>query len=118
MKKLLFLFCATLFSLSVCGQEIPVNLNEDPPSEPGNPHRGVVSMPSVTYEDNEVYIYAPYYIENMEVVIYDATGEVIYTYTSAMVSGKNTIVLPSTVSESKYSIMLNFNGYHLLGYFL
>ena len=117
MKKSCLLLLAVFFSLSVCGQEIPVNLNEDPPSEPGNPHRGVVSMPSVTYEDNEVYVYAPYSIDSMEVVIYDAMGEVIYTYTSAMVSGKNTIILPSTVSESKYCIMLNFNGYHLLGYF-
>ena len=117
MKKLCFLFLATCFSLSIWGQEIPVDLYGDPPEEPGNPHRGITSLPTVTYEGNEVYVYAPYTIESMEVIIYDATGEEIYTYTSAMVSGKNTIILPSTVSESKYGIVLNFNGYHLLGYF-
>lgn len=117
MKKLCFLFCATLFSLSVWGQEISLNLYGDPPEEPGNPHRVPALLPSVTYEDNEVNVYAPYYIESMEVIIYDASGEVIFTYTSAMVSGKNTLILPPTVSESKFCIVLNFNGYHLLGYF-
>lgn len=117
MKKLFFLFCVTLFSLNISGQEIPVNLNENPPEEPSNPHRGITSLPTVTYEDNEVYVYAPYSIESMEVIIYDAIGEVIYTYTSPMVLGRNTIIMPSSVSESKYGIVLNFNGYHLLGYF-
>lgn len=117
MKKTLFFLFSALISLSVCAQEIPVNMDEYPPEYPNNPHRGTTSLPTVTYEDNNVYVYAPYAIESMEVIIYDATGEVIYTYTSAMVSGRNTIILPLTVSESKYSIVLNFNGYHLLGYF-
>ena len=117
MKKTLFFLFAVLFSLNICGQEIPIYLETNPPENPGNPHRGTTSLPSVTYEDNEVYVYTPYAIESMEVIIYDATGEVIYTYTSAMVSGRNTIILPLTVNESKYSIVLNFNGYHLLGYF-
>ena len=117
MKQTLFFLFAVLFSLSICGQEIPINMQEDPPEYPNNPHRGTPSFPTVTYEDNEVYVYTPYNIESMEVNIYDAIGEVIYTYTSAMVLGKNTIIMPSSVSESKYSIVLNFNGYHLLGYF-
>ena len=117
MKKILLLLSAVFFSFTIYAVEIPVNMQEDPEGSPNIPHRGITSLPSVTYEDNEVYVYAPYNIESMEVIIYDATGEVIYTYTSAMVLGKNTIILPPTVSESKYSIMLNFNGYHLLGYF-
>ena len=118
MKKLLLSFFAVFVSLSIWGQEIPVNIYSDPPENPGNPHRGTTSLPTVTYEDNDVYVYAPYAIESMEVIIYDATGEVIYTYTSAMVLGRNIIILPPSVSENKFCIMLNFNGYHLLGYFL
>lgn len=117
MKQTFFFLFAVLFSLSICGQEIPINMQEDPPEYPNNPHRGTPSFPTVTYEDNEVYVYAPYNIESMEVIIYDATGEVIYTYISAMAPGRNTIILPSTVSESMYSIVLTFNGHHLLGYF-
>ncbi len=108
---------AALFSATITAQEIPVNLEGLPDSTPNNPHRSPALFLSVTYEDNEVYVYAPYVIESMEVVIYDVAGEAIYTYTSAMVSGKNTIILPSTVSESKFCIELNFNGRHLLGYF-
>lgn len=94
-----------------------MNLNEDPPAEPGSPHRSSALLLSVTFDDNEVYVYAPCYIESMEVVIYDATGEVIYSYTSAMILGKNTIILPPMVSESKFCIVLNFNEHSLIGYF-
>lgn len=117
MKKSFLLLLAVFFSLSICGQEIPVNLNEDPPAEPGSPHRSSALLLSVTFDDNEVYVYAPCYIESMEVVIYDATGEVIYSYTSAMILGKNTIILPPMVSESKFCIVLNFNEHSLIGYF-
>ena len=117
MRKSLLLLSAVLFSMIIYAVEIPVDMQEDPEGSPNIPHRGISSLPTVTYEDNEVYVYAPYSIESMEVVIYDAMGEVIYTYTSAMVTGKNSIILPSTVSESKFCIVLNFNGHHLLGYF-
>lgn len=117
MKKYILTAIASMFCMSLTAIEIPVDMQDDPPFVPTEPHRSLALFPSVTYDDNEVYVYAPYYIESMEVVIYDATGEVIYTYTSAMVPGRNTIILPSTVSESKYCIMLNFNGHFLLGYF-
>ena len=118
MSKIVVLIYCLFASISfVVAQEIPVNMESIDPVVIGKGNRVPVLLPTVTYDDIEVYVYAPYSIEIMEVVIYDAMGEVIYTYTSAMVSGKNTIILPPTVSESKYRIMLNFNGYHLLGYF-
>ena len=117
MKKYLVSLFAAMFCITLAAIETPVDMQGDPEGHPGSPHRVPALLPSVTYEDNEVYVYAPYYIESMEVIIYDASGEVIFTYTSAMISGKNTIILPSTISESKFCIVLNFNGYHLLGYF-
>lgn len=117
MKKYILTAIASMICMALTAIEIPVDMQDDPPSVPTEPHRSPALLPSVTYEDNEVYVYAPYVIESMEVVIYDVAGEAIYTYTSAMVSGKNTIILPSAVSESKFCIELNFNGRHLLGYF-
>ncbi len=117
MRKFFFTLFTAFFALTMWAVEIPVYLQDNPPEEPSGPHRSPALLPSVTYEDNEVYVYAPYAIESMEVVIYDVAGEAIYTYTSAMISGKNTIILPSSVSESKFCIVLNFNGHHLLGYF-
>ena len=117
MKKYILAAIVSMFCMALMAIEIPVDMQDNPPSVPTEPHRSPALLPSVTYEDNAVYVYAPYAIESMEVVIYDATGEAIYTYTSAMVSGKNTIILPSTVSESKFCVVLNFSGYHLLGYF-
>ena len=117
MRKFFFTLFTAFFALTMWAVEIPVYLQDNPPEEPSGPHRSPALLPSVTYEDNEVYVYAPYAIESMEVVIYDVAGEAIYTYTSAMVAGKNTIALPALVSEEKYSIELSYGSFHLLGYF-
>ncbi len=118
MRKFLFLlFGIFAISLNAFSDEIPVNVEVIDPVGNGPGHRAPALLPCVTSEDDNVFIYAPYYIESMEVVIKDAAGEVIYTYTSAMVAGKNTIALPALVSEEKYSIELSYGSFHLLGYF-
>lgn len=114
-KYLLTLLC--FFSLTCMAQEIPVNLEGDPPENPNEPHRSIVQLPELTYEDNCLYVYSPYYIESMTVLVKDATGSVIYIYTAPMIAGKNTIVLPAVVSEEKYSVELLFGDWHLTGYF-
>ncbi|MBR1940142.1 MAG: DUF3244 domain-containing protein [Bacteroidaceae bacterium] len=119
--KRVFIILFSLFTIVVgsFAQENPVNIGYiDPKGDLGLGNRAPAQLPSVTYEDDNVFIYAPYYIESMEVVIKDAAGEVIYTYTSAMVAGKNTITLPALVSEEKYSIELSYGSFHLLGYFM
>ena len=118
MKKVLLLLFGLIIGCSVFADEIEVPTSLIPKGEKLPSKRDLVQLPSVTYEDDNVFIYAPYYIESMEVVIKDAAGEVIYTYTSAMVAGKNTIALPALVSEDKYSIELSFGSFHLLGYFM
>ena len=118
MKKLQVLILALLMVVCCMADETPVAITPTPHEQLGKDNRAPVQLPSVTYEDDNVFIYAPYYIESMEVVIKDAAGEVIYTYTSAMVAGKNTIALPALVSEEKYSIELSYGSFHLLGYFM
>lgn len=114
-KYLLTLFC--FLSLTCMAQEIPVNIEIIPPEEPNEPHRSIIQLPELTFEDNCLYVYAPYYIESMTVLVKDATGTVIYNYTAPMIVGKNTIVLPDTVSENKYCVELLFGDWHLIGYF-
>ena len=118
MKHFLLLILSLMLSSSVFADEIDIPMSPIPESQIGPGNRAPALIPSVTYEDDNVFIYAPYYIESMEVVIKDAAGEVIYTYTSAMVAGKNTIALPALVSEDKYSIELSYGSFHLLGYFM
>lgn len=98
-------------------QEIPVNLVGDPPEEPNEPHRSITQLPELTFEDNNLYIYAPYYIESMTVLVKDVSGNVIYMYTAPMIVGRNTIVLSDTVCDEKYSVELLFGDWHLTGYF-
>ena len=92
-RVLIVLFVLFTMVSGSFAQETPVDIFIDPKGDFGPDNRAPALLPSVTYEDNNVFIYAPYIIESMEVVIYDATGEAVYTYTSAMVAGKNTIVL-------------------------
>ena len=117
MRKLQVLIFGLLIAVCCMADEKPVSITPTPHEELGPGNRAPVLIPSVTYEDDNVFIYAPYYIDSMDVVIYDASGEAIYTYTSAMVVGKNTIVLPTTVSEEKYAIELNYGSFCLIGYF-
>lgn len=116
MKKILFaLFC--LISLTCMAQETPVDLSIEPEEQVGPGHRSIPQLPELSFEDNNLYIYSPYYIESMTVLVKDATGSVIYIYTAPMIAGKNTIVLPAVVSEEKYSVELLFGDWHLTGYF-
>ena len=118
MKKLQVLFFGLLMAVFCMADETPLTITPVPKEDLHKGNRAPAQLPSVTYEDDNVFIYAPYYIESMEVVIKDAAGEVIYTHTSAMVAGKNTIALPALVSEEKYSIELSYGSFHLLGYFM
>ena len=120
MKRTLVLLISLLtIVLSIHADEFPVELtdNGNNKGELHHGNRAPALLPSVTYEDDNVFIYAPYYIESMEVVIYDASGQSIYTYTSVMVSGKNTIILPTAISEEKYAIELTYGDVCLVGYF-
>lgn len=114
-KYLLTLFC--FLSLTCMAQEVPVNIEIEPIEQTGKGHRSIPQLPELTFEDTYLYVYAPYYIESMTVLVKDATGTVIYNYTAAMVAGRNTIVLPDIVSEEKYSVELLFGDWHLIGYF-
>ena len=113
-----YIFLFSLFTAVVSmAQEVPMDMTIVPPEQLGKGNRAPAQLPSVTYEDDNIYIYAPYYIDSMDVVVKDVSGNVIYTYASAMVAGKNTIVLPSSVSESKYSLEISYGSFHLIGYF-
>ena len=106
-----------MLSYGVYADEIEVPMDPIPESQFGQGNRSLTQLPTVTYEDNEVFINAPYYIGSMDVVIYDATGVAIFTYNAAMVAGRNTIILPQAVSDEKYSIVLSYGDVCLLGYF-
>ena len=116
-RVLIILFSLFTMAAGSLAQENPVNIYINPKGDLGPDNRAPALIPSVTYEDDNVFIYAPYYIESMEVVIYDASGQSIYTYTSVMVSGKNTIILPTAISEEKYAIELTYGDVCLVGYF-
>ena len=117
MKKTFLLIFGLLLSSLCFAIEEPVDLTIEPEEQVGKGHRSPAQLPNLTFEDNYLYVYAPYYIDSMTVLVKDDTGSVIYTYTAAMAAGRNTIVLSDTVSEEKYSVELLFGSWHLTGYF-
>lgn len=118
MKRLVFFIASVLISLVSFADPIPLTLGGGPPPEyGGNGHRVPALLPTADYEDNVVNVYVPYDIEDMQVIIRDVEGEVIYSALIPYVSVQHSIVLSDDESGDKYSIELFFNGWRLIGYF-
>ena len=121
MKKylLILLFAcvhATGFSQSMC---TPMQLYYDSNIAFGSPrqHKSPAPMPSVSYDDNSLYIEAPYVIESASIVIYNEDGDVIY-YTETPLSPIGIIlVLPQYVIDERYCLELSYGDLTFIGYF-
>lgn len=123
MKRLFIYGLLAVFTLNisarVIGVETEVTLTEvnddDKPVNGG--HRSSAQIPTVYYNDNLLYVTSPYYIEEAEIIIYDESGSVIYSVTMSLSATTNTLILPQSVTEEKYSIEIIYGEHDLVGYF-
>lgn|SRR5574344_518639 len=67
---------------------------------------------NVSYEDEHIYIVSNYGIENIQIIVRDATSNIIYN-TVIDINDYYTIYLPN---DSWYSIECMYDGHHLIGY--
>ena len=69
-------------------------------------------------EVEDPYIWSPYTIDMLQVIIRDEDNDIIYSNVCMpLVQGMTTFALPSTVCTDKYSIELIYGDHHLIGYF-
>ena len=116
MKKYLSTVIALLFSFNCMAAT--VQMEEVPPDQIGTEHKGPVLLPVVEYEDNEVIIWSSYIIYDVEIVIKDAYGGVLYYEALDELDYSYGFQLDEEDFNSMYSIELIYGDHHLYGYFV
>lgn len=82
------------------------------------PRKGPALLPRVTYNTQNLYVWSPYTIDMLQVIIRDEDDDIIFNNVCMpLVQGMTTFALPSTVCTDKYSIELIYGDHHLIGYF-
>ncbi len=123
MKRLIIYGLLAVFTLNisakVTGVETEVPLTEvDDDDKPNNGgHRSSVQTLTVSYNDNLLYVTSPYYIEEAEIIIYDECGSAILSITTSLSATVNTFILPQSVVDVKYSLVIEYNGHSYVGFF-
>lgn len=115
MKSILIKFAVLLFSLNSTAATIP--LSDNPPIEEGSEHKAPARLPLVDYDDNELTIWSPYIMYNVEIVIKNVYGSVLYYEALDELDYSYTFQLDEEDFNSMYSIELIYGDHHLYGYF-
>ncbi len=118
MKKVLMLFVGLTLSFFVRAQGVEyMSLYEiDPTVHSGHKHPAL--LPSASYDSQNLYVWSPYTIDLLQVIIRDEDGDIIYNNVCMpLIQGMTTFALSSTVYTDKYSIELIYGDHHLIGYF-
>ena len=122
MKRFVIFGLVTVITLNISANaigsdtEIPMtDVNEGHTNNGG--HRAPALIPTVSYVDNYLYITSPYLIEEMSIIIYDENGNVIYSVTMSISATTNILILPQSVVDLKYSLVIGCNDYSYVGFF-
>lgn len=104
------------FSQSMC---TPMQLYYDTNIAFGSPrqHKSSVPMPSVSYDENSLYIIAPFEIERATITIYNEEGEDIYFIETPLSPDGIILTLPQYVNDERYSLELSYGSLVFIGYF-
>lgn len=116
MKSIFIKVAVLLFSITCTAATIP--LGDYPPIEVGTEHKAPPRLPFVDYDDNELTIWSPYIIYDVEIVIKDAYGSVLYSEVLDELDYSYTFQLDEEDFNNMYSIELIYGYHHLYGYFV
>lgn len=117
MKQTFFLFLSCLFAFN-CMAQTPVPITEggeDNAEDRDIDHRSLTVLPTVAHDGNVLYLFSDICIENLQVIVTDATGSEVYS-TIITLLGNKTILLPE-LPNGNYSIELFYEEKYLYGYF-
>ena len=125
MKKYLLLLMGLLFCSVGFAQELEEDNEETEEVEVyevdptiTKPRKSPALLPRVTYNTQNLYVWSPYTIDLLQVIIRNEDDDIIYSnMCMPLVQGMTTFALPSTVCTDKYSIELIYGDHHLIGYF-
>ena len=73
--------------------------------------------PMVVYNNSVIIVTNSYSFEQLQIIIRDEDGDIIYNNVVSFIPPTLTLPLPTEVDEEKYSIELLYGDWHLIGYF-
>lgn len=113
MKKTLLIALALLTGMAMMADEIIMNETWD--EERLGQHKSPTLLPTVDYEDLCFTITPPYTIYNVEIVIKDDNGNILYDETVNEIDGSYCIYVSNSVASEMHSIELVYPNHHLFG---
>ena len=112
MKKKVFLMSIAML-MTFNASANPGSNGDNPPVEDGKEHRAPARRLQVSLDNGMVTIWSPYIINNVEIIIRDVTGCIIYQETLDELDFTYVINLTEDEANQVYSIELVYGGQHL-----
>lgn len=117
MKRLLFIFISFILYINCVAQEVSIQLYSDYSKDWHIEDRSLTITPTATYDRNAIYISSILLIEDMQVIVKDKHGYIVYS---------NIITIPSKQCYSftfdchdseEYIIEIAYDNKWYYGYF-
>lgn len=112
MKKIVLFLSIAMFMTFNASADIDPTGN--PPVEGGKEHKASARRLRVSLDDNVVTINSPYIINNVEIIIRDTTGGVIYQETLEELDYTYLIYLTEEETANAESIELTYGDQHIV----
>lgn len=116
MKRLSIILCCLLSTMLCYATSTPF-VDWPPDEQGGEDNRGITLLPTIDYRDGVVTIITPYQIDDVEVIIRDSQGEILYSTIIPAINVQQSIVLSDYVDANKFSIQIAYDDIHLIGWF-
>lgn len=114
MKKTLLIALALLTGMAMMADEITMNEIWD--EERLGQHKSPALLPTVDYEDLCFTITPPYTIYNVEIVIKDDNGIVLYSDIVDEINSNYMFYVTCIVADDMSSIEIIYSEHHLIGF--
>lgn len=117
MKKIFTLFIYCLIAFNCMAEDTTITLveNDGNRDERGEDNRSLTIYPTASHNENILMLHSNACIENLQVLIIDTTGNVVYSNVITLI-GESTLLLPN-LSEGIYHLNLYYGDVYLYGNF-
>lgn len=105
-KKLLFLFafCLWLTPIKIAAEKVVEKVDENWTEEND---RSLPSTPTITIDEQYLYIRSEVQLPNLDVCIQDSRGNIVYSDTLAIQAGGTAMIPVASFNEGEYTLFIN-----------
>lgn len=117
MKRIFFICICFIFCVSSWAENVSIYLSYDYTAERGHDLRSASILPVASHDGNTISIHSSIYIGNLEVVVKDKDGNVVYSDVTRIPAGQTYSFLLNGVTGEEYTIELAYGDKFLYGNF-